>query len=242
MPAGGYAMASGGKPDTVFNRLVIEYKAPGKLNASNAHPNNKAAIKQLHTYLIDLAIVAKQKDEKLAGVILDGNYFIFVRRFGGKGYEDHPVTVSSDSAARFLRYLIYLTQGVALTADNLVRDFGIDQPPAKNMIAALEKAVQSGSDPLVQKLFEQWQTFFSEVIEYKEAYNETKLNDLQKFAARTGVALECNEESATRFFFAIHTYFGFWSSYSRGWNFIVIWDLKLECHLLGICLHFLPNN
>jgi len=46
-PAGGYAMASGGKPDTVFNRLVIEYKAPGKLNASNVHPNNKAAIEQL---------------------------------------------------------------------------------------------------------------------------------------------------------------------------------------------------
>lgn len=43
IPAGGYAMASGGKPDTVFNRLVIEYKALGKLNASNVHPNNKAA-------------------------------------------------------------------------------------------------------------------------------------------------------------------------------------------------------
>ena len=42
IPAGGYAMASGGKPDTVFNRLVIEYKALGKLNASNVHPNNKA--------------------------------------------------------------------------------------------------------------------------------------------------------------------------------------------------------
>jgi type I restriction-modification system DNA methylase subunit len=75
------------------------------------------------------------------------------------------------------------------------------------MIAALEKAVQSGSDPLVQKLFEQWQTFFSEVIEYKEAFSETKLKDLQKFAARAGVDLENDEEAATRFFFAIHTYF-----------------------------------
>ena len=206
-PAGGYAMASGGKPDTVFNRLVIEYKAPGKLNASNVHPNNKAAIEQLHSYLSDLATEAKRKDEKLAGIILDGNYFIFVRRFGGKGYEDNPVAVSSDSVARFLRYLIYLAQGVALTADNLVKDFGIDQLPARKMIAALEKAVQGGSDPLVQKLFEQWQTFFSEVIEYKEAFSETKLKDLQKFAARTGIDLENDEGAAIRFFFAIHTYF-----------------------------------
>jgi SAM-dependent methyltransferase len=206
-PAGGYAMASGGKPDTVFNRLVIEYKAPGKLNASNSHPNNQAAIKQLYVYLNDIAGEAKQKEERLAGVILDGNYFIFVRRFGGKGYEDSPVSVSADSVPRFLRYLIYLARGVALTADNLVNDFGIDQPPARSMIAALEKAVLSGSDPLVQKLFEQWQTFFSEVIEYKEAFTETKLKDLQKFAARAGVDLEGDESAAIRFFFAIHTYF-----------------------------------
>ena len=36
-PKGGYSLVGGGKPDTVFNRLVIEYKAPGKLNASNSH-------------------------------------------------------------------------------------------------------------------------------------------------------------------------------------------------------------
>ena len=175
VPKGGYSLVGGGKPDTVFNRLVIEYKAPGKLDASNSHTNNKGAIKQLRGYLKDIAAEEKQRVERLAGVILDGNYFIFVTKFG---YEDNPVATSADSVARFLRYLTYSSYGVALTADNLVNDFGIDQVPARSMIAALEKALTSGSSPLVPKLFEQWQTFFSEVIEYKEAFTETKLKDL----------------------------------------------------------------
>jgi methylase of polypeptide subunit release factors len=207
LPKGGYSLVSGGKPDTVFNRLVIEYKAPGKLNNSNLHTNNKEAIKQLRGYLGDLAIEDKHRPDRLAGVILDGNYFIFVTIFGKKEYLDSPVIANADSSARFLRYLIYLAYGVALTADNLVNDFGIDQLPARNMIAALEKTLMIGNNPLVQKLFEQWQTFFSEVIEYKEAFTETKLRDLQKFAARAGIDVEIDEQAAKRFFFAIHTYF-----------------------------------
>ena len=206
-PKGGYSLVSGGKPDTVFNRLVVEYKAPGKLDASNSHTNNKSAIKQLLDYLDDIAKEEKQRVERLAGVILDGNYFIFVRKFGNRWYEDSPVATSADSVARFLRYFIYLAYGVALTADNLINDFGIDQLPARSMIAALEKVLTSGGSPLVPKLFEQWQAFFSEVIEYKEAFTETKLRDLQKFAGRAGIDLSKDEESAERFFFAIHTYF-----------------------------------
>ena len=206
-PKGGYSLVSGGKPDTIFNRLVVEYKAPGKLDGSNSHINNKKAIKQLHGYLDDVAREGKQRVERLAGVILDGNYFIFMRRFGNRWYEDSPVATSAESVARFLRYLIHLAYGVALTADNLINDFGIDQLPARSVIAALEKALISGSSSFVQKLFEQWQIFFSEVIEYKEAFTETKLKDLQKFAARAGIDLTKDEETAERFFFAIHTYF-----------------------------------
>jgi len=150
-PKGGYSLVGGGKPDTVFNRLVIEYKAPGKLDASNSHTNNKKAIKQLRDYLDDIVKEEKQHVERLAGVILDGNYFIFVRKFSNRWYEDNPVATSADSVARFLRYLIYLAYGVALTSDNLINDFGIDQLPARSMIAALEMALASGSSPLVQK-------------------------------------------------------------------------------------------
>lgn len=201
-PKGGYSLVSGGKPDSLFNRLVVEYKAPGKLTSNNEHPNNKAAIDQLRTYIMDIAKEEKQPFDKLAGVILDGKYFIFFRKSA-----DAPVATDANSAARFLRYLIHLAYGVALTAENLVSDFGIDQPPAQNMITALEKTLMSNEDPLVAKLFEQWQTFFSEVIEYGEAFSETKLKDLQKFAAKAGIDIEIDEKAAVRFFFAIHTYF-----------------------------------
>jgi len=41
--------------------------------------------------LDDIAKEDKQRVERLAGVILDGNYFIFVRKFGNRWYEDSPV-------------------------------------------------------------------------------------------------------------------------------------------------------
>lgn len=206
-PKGGYSLISGGKPDSVFNRLVVEYKSPGKLTSNNSHTNNKEAIKQLRNYLDDIVEEQKLKDGRLAGVILDGNYLIFVRKFGNRRYEDNPVAMSADSITRFLRYLIYLSYGVALTADNLVGDFGIDQLPAQNMITALEKTLTNNNDPLIAKLFEQWQTFFSEVIEYGEAFNEMKLRDLQKFAAKAGIDIEFDQKAAIRFFFSVHTYF-----------------------------------
>ena len=206
-PKGGYTLISGGKPDTVFNRLVVEYKAPGTLRGSNTHPNNADAITQLRGYLDDIAKEEKHLAERLAGVILDGYYLIFVRKFGTRWHEDDPSPATADSIARFLRYLVSLSCGVALTADNLVKDFGIEQAPAHEMIAALESAIRTSSHPLVQKLFEQWQTFFSEVIEYKEAFTDVKFKDLQRFAGKAGIDLEKDEQTAKRFFFAIHTYF-----------------------------------
>lgn len=206
-PKGGYSLISGGRPDTVFNRLVIEYKAPGKLGDLNTHPNNQDAIAQLQGYFNDIVKAEKQLTDRLAGVVLDGNRLIFIRKFDTGWYVDSPAATSAESCARFLRYLIYLGYGRALTADNLVEDFGIDQAVAGSMIAALENTLVDVSNPLVQKLFEQWQTFFSEVVEYKEAFTETKLRDLQRFAGRAGIALGKDEQTAKRFFFAIHSYF-----------------------------------
>lgn len=206
-PKSEYSLISGGRPDTVFNRLLVEYKAPGKLGESNRSRSNDVAITQLKGYFDQIVNAEKQSADRLAGVVLDGNYLIFIRQFDTRWYVDNPVATSAESCARFLRYLIYLGYGRALTADNLVEDFGIDQSAAKSMIAALENALVNGSSPLVQKLFEQWQTFFSEVIEYKEAFTETKLRDLQRFAGRAGIDLGKDEQTAKRFFFAIHTYF-----------------------------------
>jgi len=104
-----------------------------------------------------------------------------------------------------------LSSGTALTAENLSHDFSIDQPRTQAIIGALYRALTERllSEPtgMVAKLFEQWRLFFSETIDYKEAFGGgRKLEPLRKWVAKAGITVDTPEE-AERFFFALHTYF-----------------------------------
>jgi SAM-dependent methyltransferase len=218
-----------GRADTVFNRLVVEYKAPGILSEKKNAKANRAAIdKQLKPYINDLAKSEKHRVDRIAGVVLDGRYYIFLRRVGDVWYEDEPLPVDGYSTERFLRMLVSLASGVALTAKNLIVDFGIQtmEDPRKRikstqvnirtqrllraMVNSIERHVADnavGSQaPLVKMLFEQWKTSFSEVIEYKEAFSGPKFRALGDFARKVGVDLK-DQNEALYFFFAVHTYF-----------------------------------
>lgn len=198
-----YTVASGRRSDTVFSRLVIEYKAPGLLRKFNDYRNNMAAITQLKEYIKGVAKRERWETQKLAGVVMDGKYFIFLRRLKKEWHIDEPLEINRHSVERFLRLLVSFTSGIALTSENLIKRLGIERLCAQKMVSALEIALRNIQHPLVDKLFKQWRIFFSEVIEYKEAFTSPKLRELKKFAQKAGIELK----EAEGFFFAIHTYF-----------------------------------
>jgi hypothetical protein len=108
-----------------------------------------------------------------------------------------------------LGWLAGLSSGPALTSENLNRDFSIDQPHTREILAAFCSALDSGladKDGIVTKLFEQWKLFFSESIDYSEAFGGRKLAPLKKWVAKAGIEVKSSED-AERFFFALHTYF-----------------------------------
>jgi SAM-dependent methyltransferase len=59
---------------------------------------------------------------------------------------------------------------------------------------------------MVNNLFEQWRMFFSQSIDYSEAFGGRKLESLKKWVRKAGLTVNTPEE-AERFFFALHTYF-----------------------------------
>jgi len=79
-----------GRADAVYNRLIIEYEPPRSLRESNAFRTNKHAISQVKSYLEGLVRRERHKPERLAGVVLDGSYFIFVRTKEGVWHIDSP--------------------------------------------------------------------------------------------------------------------------------------------------------
>jgi SAM-dependent methyltransferase len=202
-----YTLAPG-RADAVFNRLVIEYERPGVLKKS-PDAATRHAIQQVKDYLEGLAKKEHRQVERLAGVVFDGHFLIFVRFASGKWIVEDPVEVNEHSLARFLTWLAGLSSGIALTAANLNRDFSIEQHRTKDILRGLFQALGPALDRhggLVPKLFEQWRLFFSEAIDYSEAFGGRKLEALKKWVRKADFEIKSASE-AERFFFVLHTYF-----------------------------------
>ncbi|MFA0781360.1 MAG: hypothetical protein RJAPGHWK_002888 [Candidatus Fervidibacter sp.] len=70
----------------------------------------------------------------------------------------------------------------------------------------LTNALVKSPDRMVTNLFEQWRLFFSQSIDYTEAFGGRKLEPLKKWVRKAGLEVKSPQE-AERFFFALHTYF-----------------------------------
>jgi hypothetical protein len=129
-----------GRADAVYNRFVIEYEPPGSLRKEKSARPNQHAVEQVKRYMEGLERLDRQRKERLAGAVLDGDYFIFVRFREGHWRVDDPVPVSAHSTETFLRYLLSLSTELALTPENLVRDFGepaLDGRPGNTVVSRM---------------------------------------------------------------------------------------------------------
>jgi len=139
-----YTLA-GGRADAVFNRMVIEYERPGTLRKTLSHHPTAHAIDQVKRYIEGLAKQRRHELTRIAGIVFDGKYIIFVRYRAGEFQVEAPVDVNPDSLKRFLHWLASTASGIALTPENLSRDFSIEQLRTQNILRALKK--QAGRCP-----------------------------------------------------------------------------------------------
>jgi len=195
-----------GRVDSVYNRLVLEYKRPGVIRESNLGRTNQEVIGQVKDYIIDVAKRERREAQRLAGVALDGFFFIFVRRVGEGWAVDEPLPVNAASTERFLRLLFSLSGGAALVPENLVEDFGPRTIRAQRAVRALYTALHSSRHRLVEKLFEQWRQFFSEATDYKEWAERIESKDEFRTFVK-GMGLDPRYAEAPKVFFALHTYY-----------------------------------
>ncbi len=190
--------------------MVIEYEAPGRLRSNEKHGATAHAIQQARDYVEGVAREERQQIHRLIGVVIDGCYFIYVRKVEGHWTEPEFEPVNEQSVARFLRLLVSLTSGKALLPDNLVRDFGSHtiyaQRVASSLYTSLSGTLDDGRTDIVDKLFEQWRTFFGEVTGYEEGSHPLRNRpELRQFAK--GMGVDTRTVDPSRLFFTVHTYF-----------------------------------
>lgn len=197
-----------GRADTVFNRLVLEYKKPGTI-----HPNvekNRKLISQVQGYILDVAKEHRFSKDRLLGVVFDGNYFLFMR-YGKMWRVDDPLPVNEKSLNTFLLNLEKLTAKKALIPENLIRDFAIGKE-SRNKVAAdcvkafyTEIALHGASgDTKEHVFFEQWKIQYAEV---HGSLEQKKINNQTLFTSYGFSKKEQEHFNEYAFFFALDTYY-----------------------------------
>jgi len=203
-----YTLATG-RADAVYNRLIIEYEAPGRLRSNLQHGATAHAVEQTRNYMQGVAHQERHDINRLLGVAFDGHFFIFVRYRDGHWHIDPPLEVTPTSCEQFLRALFSLSSGRALIPENLVEDFGHNNVYSQRVARALYQALNGHSEDKVAKLLEQWQLFFAQVSGYGDE-DKARLSakkELRNFAR--GMGLDPKKTDPARLFYSIHTYFSF---------------------------------
>lgn len=196
-----------GRPDTVFNRLILEYKKPGTIHPNN--DKNRKLISQVRGYIEDLAREERWKEERLVSVVLDGEHFLYVQKKHGRWVAEEPEPVSEDALSRFFLYLEKLTSKAALVPENLIHDFAVGAGSlnyiASNAIKAFYFALTENVNEKVKVFFSQWALQFAEV----HGTIENKKFDAQTLFTSYGFSKkEQKDFDLLAFFFALDTYYG----------------------------------
>lgn len=97
-----------GRVDALYSRLVIEYEPPHSLKSDNDYRTNAHAIEQIKAYIQGLAQEGRQKQERYAGVVLDGARYIFIRVREGTWHIEAASTVTDRSTERFLKFSFFI--------------------------------------------------------------------------------------------------------------------------------------
>lgn len=196
-----------GRADAAFNRVVIEFERPGTMRQSLEHGHTAHAVQQLRDYLTGISDEQGIALSDLAGTATDGHWYVFVRSVGGVWRVDGPHARNQETTARFLRQILALGTGRALTARNLVDDFGAASPIAGVAIRSLYHALGPtalGAHSLQAALFQEWQRLFGAISGVDAA-----TLDREARHPLGAIARSANLEGAqpSRLLFAVHTYF-----------------------------------
>ena len=162
-------IGSGGRPDSRYGRIDIEYKEPKKLRGQNSYGANKAAIRQVEKYLEEIAEGGQVELPRLLGVCTDGRWIIFVKWRRGEWEEEDPRAVDRDSVGLLLRRLVSLGLGRPMTAGNLVSDFGAGTELARDCLRAFYEALTSGPSRRTTDFLGQWVRFFGQACGFSRA-------------------------------------------------------------------------
>jgi len=183
---------SGGRQDALYGTVIIEYKAPGKLDNPSEFIRAKEQVKKY--------ITEETTDPaRYFGVLLDGYKISFVR-FRKNQWEEQtqPLEVNAQTVLRMLEAIRGLRRK-PVDAEELLLDFGPKSETCREIIVTLYEELLRSKTDRTKMLFDDWKRVFSQVC----AYSPEKLVDLIGYYGLKGQ----KDIDVEKLLFAAHTYY-----------------------------------
>lgn len=198
-----YGLA-GGRIDSKYGAVVIEYKNPAgasRLTADPGRASTKALVDQVRSRLYALEEREHVGVARILGVGTDGNRLVFVRALGGTVEAEGPLPVTPFTVQRLLRALVSLgARGLSFTPENLAQTFGSGDRTAREGVRLLYGVIHETKSRKARTFFRQWQVMFREVCHYDLSAQNTKIETLAKHYYVPGA-------DPAELLFALHTYY-----------------------------------
>lgn len=155
--------------DASYNNVIIEFKAPGLFHGSKSSPK---FIEATEDRLLKYIIRESKKDtipqDEYIGIAIDGDHICFAQVVDGVISTQHLLPFSQDSVKLVLE-AIKNNYRRAVTAVNLIEDFGQTSPEAVEVMQsfsdALAQSLSQAGNNKIKMLFEEWRTLYGQVAD-----------------------------------------------------------------------------
>ena len=197
-----YTLASGKRADALYGHILIEYKGPGKFLRDS---DIKKAKDQVIGYIKALAGNESNYDKFLGIIISDKIGFIRYNKYSKEKEEDKKWELNIyDIERESIIMLIEAFRGLTrktLSAEELVKDFGINSHISKKIIKLFYKKLLNTKNERTNMLFKDWMELFKQAT----GYNPEKLKEIKELSE--DYEFEKSNINYDALIFAIHTYY-----------------------------------
>lgn len=192
------------KRDSSYNNVVIEFKDKGLFKGKTSSPSFKEAIyERLEPYILKTAEAEDIDPSDYIGIAIDGDHICFAQVVDGKIHHG-PLLAFSEASVAMVATACQDAFRRAVTANNLIEDFGHESTCGIGLMQALADALaqnltQSGNNK-IKMLFEEWRTLYGQVADLSNEQINT-INGLIRFTMKVKPGLIIPAS-----LFVIHTY------------------------------------
>lgn len=195
--------AERGKRDSSYNNVVIEFKDRGLFQGKEGSSAFREAIyERLEPYILRTSRQEGLDPGNYIGIAIDGEHVSFAQIVDGK-IQHGPLLPFSPTSVSLVAAACKGASRRAVTAANLVEDFGITSPIAARLMQVLADALaeaMTGPNNKIKMLFEEWRALFGQVADLTTEQLR-KLNRSLRF--QVAVA---HDDQVSASLFVIHTY------------------------------------